>query len=271
MPAGIRKRLRVDWLTSLPAGVLVVGWIAFMVLVGFGARVGVRAVVPGEDHEHVLGIASPLMPALGATFGVLIALTLAGEAGYLKAAQDTVAGEAAAAARLAWAATSPGVEAEPIHLALVEYLQATRMSEWRGGPAADGDPGVAEMIAALERAVRTESARTELGTPASTELLGSLDAVTSSRRQRIADASRHIPVLYVVTLVLSGVVLIANAGALGLRSGVRTSLLVAGLAVVVGLCMALLFSLSAPWRGTLVVSGRPIDAVIADLRAGFFE
>ena len=141
------------------------------------------------------------MPALGATFGVLIALTLAGEAGYLKAAQDTVAGEAAAAARLAWAATSPGVEAEPIHLALGEYLQATRASEWRDGPAADGDPGVAETIAALERTVRTEAARTELGTPASTELLASLDAVTSSRRQRIADASRHIPVLYVVTLV----------------------------------------------------------------------
>ena len=190
------------------------------------------------------------MPALGATFGVLIALTLAGEAGHLKSAQDTVAGEAAAASRLAWAATSPGVESEPIHLALGEYLQATRASEWRGdGPAADGDPGVAETIAALERTVRTEAARTELGTPASTELLASLDAVTSSRRQRLADASRHIPVLYVVTLVVSGVALIANAGALGVRSSVRTSLLVAGLAVVVGLCMALLFSLSAPWRG----------------------
>ena len=28
----------VDWLTSLPAGVLVVGWLTFMVLIGFGAR-----------------------------------------------------------------------------------------------------------------------------------------------------------------------------------------------------------------------------------------
>jgi hypothetical protein len=34
--------------------------------------------------------------------------------------------------------------------------------------------------------------------------------------------------------------------------------------------MGLLFSLSAPWRGPLIVSGEPIDAVVRDLRAGFF-
>ena len=213
------------------------------------------------------------MPALGAAFGVLIALTLAGEAGYLKSAQDTVAGEAAAASRLAWAATSPGVEAEPIHLALGEYLQATRASEWRGdGPPPTATRASPRPIATLERAVRTEAARTELGTAGqhrAARLAGCRDRAV--RRQRIAAASRHIPVLYVVTLVVSGVALIANAGALGFRSSVRTSLLVVGLAVVVGLSMALLFSLGAPWRGPLVVSGRPIDAVIADLQAGFFE
>ena len=140
-------------------------------------------------------------------------------------------------------------------------------------PAADGDPGVAETIAALERTVRTEAARAELGTPASTELLASLDAVTqlaaaAPRRRRHG----RLPVLYVVTLVVSGVALIANAGALGVAQpradvGPRRRLS----PCVVGLCMALLFSLSAPWRGPLVVSGGPIDAVLADLRAGFFE
>ena len=70
---------------------------------------------------------------------------------------------------------------------------------------------------------------------------------------------------------MSGLALIANAGALGFRSSVRTSLLVVGLAVVVGLSLALLFSLSAPWRGPLIVSGQPIDAVVSELRDGFFE
>ena len=38
----------MDWLTSLPAGLLVVGWLTFAVLVAFGARLAVRAIVPVE-------------------------------------------------------------------------------------------------------------------------------------------------------------------------------------------------------------------------------
>jgi hypothetical protein len=261
----------VDWLTSLPAGLLVAGWLAFTLVIVAGGRVAVRAIVPAGEHDNVPLVASPLMPALGAAFGVLIALTLAGEAGYLKSAQDVVADEAAASSRLAWAATSPGVRTEPIHTALRDYLVATRAAEWRGAPAAEGDDNVADAIATLERAVRAEAARTELGTPPSTELLASLDAVTSSRRHRLAAAARQIPVLYIVTLVVGGAALIANTGALGMPGSARASFLVAGLAVVVGLSLALLFALAAPWRGPLVVSGHPIDAVVHDLRTGYFK
>ena len=261
----------MDWLTSLPAGLLVVGWLTFAVLLAFGARLAVRAIVPSSEYDDVQRVASPMMPALGATFGVLIALSLAGEAGYLKSAQDIVANEASAASRLAWAATSPGVRSEPIHDALREYLEATRANEWRNAGAEQGDPGVLGAIASLERVVRAEAARTELGTPASTELLVSLDAVTGARRERVAAASREIPMLYVITLVVGGVALVANAGALGVRGGPRTALPVVGLAVVVGLSLALLFSLGAPWRGPLVVSGNPLDDVVRDLQAGWLD
>ena len=93
--------------------------------------------------------------------------------------------------------------------------------------------------------MRTEAARSELGTPASTELLASLDALTGAGGNAVAAASRQIPMLYVVTLVVSGLALIVNAGALAFRSSLRTALLVVGLAVVVGLSLALLFSLTA--------------------------
>ena len=118
--------------------------------------------------------------------------------------------------------------------------------------------------------VRDDAARAELGTPASTELLTSLDAVTAGRRARIAAADRDLPGLYVVTLVASGVALIANAGALAFRASLRASVLVAGLACVVGLSLALLFAIAAPWDGGLVATGEPIDAVLRDLRSGFF-
>ena len=76
--------------------------------------------------------------------------------------------------------------------------------------------------------------------------------------------------LYVLTLVVGGVALIANAGALGLRGSGRTAVPVVGLAVVVGLSLALLFSLGGPWRGPLIVSGGPLDGIVRDLRSGLF-
>ena len=262
----------MTWSASLPAGLLVAGWLVVALGVAAASRIAIRAVVPPDEREQVHAIAAPLMPALGATFAVLMALTLASEAGYLRSAQDVVSTEAAQASRLAWAATSPGVETAPIHAALIDHLRTTRAHEWRGaGRSESADPATARAIARLERIGRAEAARLELGTPTSTELLASLDALIIARRERLAAASREIPALYVITLVASGVALIVNAGALTFRSSLRTSLLVAGLAAVVGLSLALLFALSAPWDGPLVVSGEPIDTIVRDLRVGFFR
>jgi hypothetical protein len=261
----------VAWLSSLPVWCLVLGWLGLTLVVAAVGRVSVRSLVPERERGHVQEIAAPLMPALGAVFAIFAALTLAGEAAYLRTAENLVSDEAAAASRLAWGATSPGVDAQPVQNALRDYLVATRAGEWEDAatPGAS-DPETARDLAALERAVRAQAARAGIGTPASTELLTSLDAVTSTRRARVAESSREIPALYVLTLVAAGLALVFNAGALTIRSRLRSALLAAGLACVVGLSLALLFSITAPWRGPLVVSGRAIDVVISDLGRGFF-
>jgi hypothetical protein len=260
------------WLTSLPAPVLVVGGLAAALLVAVGSRLAVRALIPTAERDGAYTVAAPLMPALGAVFALLMALTLASEAGLLASAQGIVGNEAADASRLAWAATSAGVNSAPIQSALLGYLQATRGNEWHGNNAANGDdPATAHALANLEDAVRTQAARSALGTPTSSELLSSLDALTNDRRARLAAASHVLPVLYVVVLALSAAALLANASSLTVRSGRRATVLVGGLVVVIGLSMALLFALGTPWRGSITVSGQPIDAVVHDLNAGYFQ
>jgi len=260
------------WLTSLPAAVLIAGGLALALLAAFGGRLAVRALVPAAERDAAYTIAAPLMPALGALFALFIGLTLASEAGFLASAQGIVSNEAADASRLTWAATSPGVNPAPIQSALFGYLQATRAHEWSGSTAADGDdPATVNAIASLENAVRTQVARTALGTPASTELLASLDALTNDRRARLAAASHQLPALYVAVLALTGAALVVNAAALTLRGGRRPALLIGGLAAVIGLSLALLFALGTPWRGPITVSGQPIDAVVRDLNTGYFH
>lgn len=262
----------MNWLADRSDWVLLLGALAVSAVAVVLGRAVLPRFVPADEHHHIRPVAGPLMPALGAMFAVLIALTLSSEVGYLRSAQQIVSDEASAASRLAWAATSPRVDGAGIQSALVAYLEATRAGEWRGDAAANGvDQRTAAALADLERAVRAEAARSEPGTPAGTDLLASLDALSTERRARIAEASRELPALYVVTLVVSGLALIVNAGALAVGSSRRFALLLGGLTVVVALSLALLFAVTAPWRGPLVVSGRPIDDVIRDLHRGFFR
>jgi len=270
--ADLRRVAPLVWLTSQSVGLLVGGSLAIALLVAIGSRLAVRALVPDSEREGAHAVAAPLMPALGAAFAILTALTLASEAGALTSAQQIVSSEAADSSRLAWASTMPGVSREPIQAALGRYLRATRTYEWHGSRAANGDdPATVRAVAALERVVRSESVRPKLGTPTTTELLSALDALTNDRRARLAAASREPPSLYVITLVVSGVALIANAAALTIRARRRVALLIGGLTIVIGLSIALLFALGTPWRGAIVVSGHPIDAVIRDLANAYFR
>jgi len=260
------------WLTSQSVGLLIVGCLAIAALVAIVSRYAARAVIPERQRDAAHAICSPLMSPLGAAFAILAALTLANEAGYLSSAESIVSSEAGNASRLAWAATSPGVNAEPIHAALVRYLSATRTYEWRGSSAARGnDAATASAVADLEKAVRAQAARPAIGTPTSTELLASMDALTADRRARLAAASRQLPSLYVITLAVSGAALIANAGVLTMRAGFRSALIIGGLTLVIGLSIALIFALGTPWQGTIVVSGGPIDGVIHDITTGYFH
>jgi hypothetical protein len=262
----------VAWLTSQSVASLVVGCLAIALLFAVASRLVIRVLVGEAERESAQAVAAPLMSPLGAAFAILAALTLANEAGYLTTSQQIVSNEAADASRLAWASTMSGVHRRPIQAALRSYLLAARTGEWHGADAAEGqDTATIRAVSRLERVVRAEAAQPEIGTPASTELLTSLDSLTNDRRARLAAASREPPGFYVLTLAVSGLALIAGAAAITIRARPRAALLIGGLTVVVGLSLALILALANPWRGTTFVSGHPVDSVIHDLGTGYFR
>lgn len=260
------------WLTSQSLGLLVAGSLAIALLLAVASRLALRALLPESEREGAHTVAAPLMAPLGAAFAILAALTLASEAGYLTSSQQIVSNEAGDASRLAWASTMPAVRMAPIQASLASYLQAVRGYEWHGVSAAEGnDAPTLRTLAHLERVVRAEAARSEVGTPTSGELLAAMDSLTIDRRDRLAAASQEPPGFYVFTLAFSGFALIAGAAALTIRAGRRVALLIGGLTVVVGLSLALILVLGNPWRGTTFVGGHPIDVVIRDLGTGYFR
>jgi hypothetical protein len=262
----------MEWLTTRPVWVLVVGCLAIGMVVAVGSRLLALKLIPPSQREEAHSIAAALMTAFAAAFVLLTALTLANEATALASAQTIVSTEAADASSLAWASTNPGVDTGPVQTALRDYLEATRTYEWHGSAAGNGDdPATANALAALERIVRTQAARPTVGTPTSNELLTNLDAMTTQRRLRLAAASRSIPDFYAVLVVVTGLALIVNTSVVGTRGKRHAALVTMSLTVVIALSVALLFALATPWQGAIGVSGHPIDSVIADLRSGYFR
>jgi hypothetical protein len=221
----------------------------------------------GEDLASAAPVASPLMPALGAVFALLAATTIGAEAVQYRSAGDDVSAEAAAASRMAWAATSPGVDTATIQSQLVAYLGSTRANEWHSVDA-DGSAASLARLHRLERTVRSEAASKTIGTAQAGELLTSLDALTSLRRQRLAHATNQLPDGYLLVVLMSGLALVANSAALAIAHRGRVALLTAGLVVVVALALALLIAIAAPFEGGFVVGGGPIDAVQANIQSG---
>jgi hypothetical protein len=260
----------VNALVSLPTWFLAAGWLLFCGGFAAAARWLFRRYLPEEQRAGASSVAGPLMPALGALFALLAALSLAGEAAATRSAESDVSLEAAAASRLAWASTNPGLDADEIQRALLGYLEATRSQEW---PPDDegGDQAALVALAELEGQVRDAAATDGLGSAQAGELLGSIGSLTSLRRQRLATAAQPLPDFYVAVVVLSGLALIANSAALALSAWRRVAFLTSGLVVVVGLAVALLFALSAPFSGGFVADDSPLGDVISDLEAGLFQ
>ncbi len=222
-----------------------------------------------DDPSRAAAVAGPLMPALGAVFALLAATSLATEAGQFRSSEENVSAESAAASRLAWAATTPGIDRAPIQRQLATYLASTRRNEWVGRNR-EGDPRTMVALGRLERTVRTEAAGKDVGSAQAGELLGALDSLTSLRRQRLAAGANELPDLYLIVVLMSGLALVANSAALALGHPGRFAALTTGLVVVVALALALLIAISSPFEGGFVANGGPLDAIRDALHAGSF-
>jgi hypothetical protein len=249
---------------------LTVIWLAVCVACAVGTRLLTRRALPEAERTRAAAIAGPLMPALGAAFALLAALSLAGAASELRATEDQVSAEAAEASRLAWSATGPGMDTAALHGALVTYLQATRAREW-SRPDEDSDAETLNALSELERRTRASAAAPDISTPHASELLASLDGLTSARRQRLAASQHDLPFLYIAVVAVAGLALIANASVLTHNDTRRLAYLPAGLIAVVGLAIALLLAIGSPFNGAFIASGYPIDKVIVDLQSGLFK
>ncbi len=255
------------WLSSLPGWLIVLASVALFT----GAALAVRRLIertsrdqPRENHHTVAG---QLMPGLCAIFGIIAGLTLVGQVDNWNRAQDAVAREASAAARLAWATAE--VPSRQAHAPLKRFLETDLGPGWELTLDDPMPEPLEASIQGLESGVRGAASAADTTTQGGAEMLASLDDLTTARRERVTAQSTHLPTMFVFALFLAGLAVVVNAAALTVGRP-KTGRLIVLLVAVVAVDIALVIALWEPFSGAIPVSDRPLTDVIAQLGDGFF-
>lgn len=241
-----------------------IGW---TVLVGMALDV----VVAEAEQPAMSEAAGRLIPAVGVLFALLTAFVITNQWNRSRAAEGIVGSEADASIRLALASQSPGIDGERVRLLLTQYLHTVVEMEWgtlRHEFA--GSDHAASALTHLEYDVRSAATAPGVGTAVAADLLSAAEGVAVSRRDRLNLAGHGLPAPLFLLAFVSGVVLCLNAIAVAVSLDDWVAIVIGGLVVLIALDLALVVAISDPFRGSLRVVPRPIEAVLRELEAGRF-
>ena len=257
----------MDWLASLPGWLLILVSVALFSAVALGVRRLLERVSRDHPRENHHTVAGQLMPGICAIFGIIAGLTLVGQVDNWNRAQDAVAREASAAARLAWAtADAPAGQAQ---VPLKRFLETDLGPGWELTLDDPIPKPLESSIQRLETGVREAASAPGTTSQSGAEMLASLDDLTTARRERVTAQSEQLPDLFLFALFLAGLAVVVNAAALTVGRPFTGRLIVL-LVAVVAVDIALVIALWEPFSGAIPVSDRPLTDVVGQLGDRFF-
>ncbi len=262
------------WLSGLSgwsSPALFGGFLAWFV--GWTVLVGVvlDAVVEDADQPALADTAGQLVPAVGVLFALLTAFVITNQWNRSRSAEEVVGKEADACIRLALASQSPGIDGRRVRSLLVDYLRAVLDAEWdtlRHEHA--GSPRAADALSRLERDVRADATTPGTATAVTADLLAAAEGVAVSRRDRLNLSGHGLPAPLFLLAFVSGVVLCLNAIAVAVGLDDWGAIIIGGLIVLIALDLALIVSISDPFRGPMRVLPTPIERILGELERNVF-
>jgi hypothetical protein len=243
---------------------IVVGGLAAVAVAGL---VGIRRLLPAIGEGAYNELVSVGVGLLAAVYGIVLAFVIVALYDDYKDAEANVRAESIAVAQLVGdvGAFPQPVEAELV-ATLARYVEIVRNEEW--DLMADGESSdragmtlvdFGRLLQGYEPTTASESAFYD-------EAVDKLNDVVSERQERLHRAESSLPTPFQVLLLAGAAILIVFLYFLGGPSPRAQTLVVAGLAVVIGFNLLLALVLDYPFAGDIAVSDEPFgDGLLATL------
>jgi len=254
-------------LNSLPTwqlAVLIVGGLVTLALSGlFLIRRYFPRLSRGESND-VAGIAVGL---LAAVYGIVLAFVIVAMYDDFKEAEATVGREATNVTQLYTDVDAfPNPPHDELKRAILAYVTTVRGGEWKAMRSGREAPRAEVDLRRIAHLLQGFEPKTQSDSSFYTEAIAKLNDVVGERADRLHAARESLPGTFQVLVIGGGLLLIGSLYFVGVPSARGQTLLIGGVAALIGLNLLLALLLDLPFSGQLNVSSSPFEEVthIAD-------
>ncbi len=274
----------MNFLVSLPTWVIYTFFVVATALFAWGLSVYLHKHFRGKAASSMGEAAAAYSTVVGSLFAILTGFLINAAFGTVNTSREIVANEASAANQIAWIARDiGGAKGEGIQRDLQAYLGKVEAEEWprlgdrgydntvleetRGASAMlqleELQKGIASVISTFEDSSTPSLVRAQA-------LHAALENLQTQRRLRFDTAQSTTPFGLFALALVAGIALIANSIVVTLRGRRWDAFVAAGITLIVGLDLALIVNLSAPFAGGFTVSSSPLNEIYEAVRQGIY-
>jgi hypothetical protein len=220
--------------------------VAGLVLVQRLVPIGVR-----QQHNDVAGF---IYAVLGIAYAVLMGLVVVATWEQFQTASDTVDHEANELAELFWLGHRlPDTEGHRLQELAQSYARVVADEEWPLMARGESSPRAWALIDEIRLTVQDMNPHTQAEQVLYDQGLERVHDLADARRDRLLEAREGIPGILWVVLVVGGIVAIGFTYLFGLNNTASHLLMVAALALIIGLILFTIGSLEYPFAGDVWV------------------
>jgi uncharacterized membrane protein YraQ (UPF0718 family) len=224
--------------------------VSFFVALAVGGLVLVQRLVPIERRLAHNDVAGFIYAVLGVAYAVLLGLMVVAVWQDWQDARDSATQEANELSAVFWLAHGlPEPEARHIQGLARSYARVEVLKEWPLMRDGKSSPKAYELLDEMRASVEALHPTKDAQTVLYDNLLQRLHELGDARRARLLEAEEGLPALLWAVLLVGGVITVGFTYLFGLRSTTVHVLMVAALALVIGLVLFTVAALDFPFKG----------------------
>ena len=210
----------------------------------------VQRLVPPARRQEYNDVAGFIYAVLGVAYAVLLGLMVVAVWQDWQAAKDTATEEANELAAVFWLAHYlPESQARDVQELARSYARVVIQEEWPLMRQGKASPKAWELLDELRGSIGALHPTTDAQVVLYDHELQRIHELGDARRARLLKADEGLPAILWVVLLLGGAIVVSFTYLFGLRSTTVHTLMVAALALSIGLVLFTIGALDYPFRG----------------------